>query len=413
MGIGGESGKDTITMANGHDVIWDHCSLSWGRDGTFDRNQETAGPIFYNLTLQRLHYCRPGAANDPATGGLVGTQATSIIRSLYIDNNSETPRARRLLRCSSSTTSSTTGWCPVTSLGDTSGRLPVDMSRQLLRLPWTGNQREARSTMPDARDRLRRGANFHDSNRDGCASAVRLSGLPWSTLGTATWGDDAFRDLPAGLPALTADAAMNHVRAHAGASRFRDESRLLTSANELRLCWRRRARRDRRRGELGLTGGVGTIPGVGQVPADSDRDGMPDAWELAHGPNPNTAPATATRQIRSQDRWTNLEEICQPSARPADASLARLLPLIVAARRVDAGRRWRHCRKPPAGAGAESRKDGRHLDASGSCRRITYRARMRRSSGCVNGSYPCDVSSGDTSRCETEQRQVTLPLRRT
>src|SRR5690606_23945612 len=51
MGKIGESGKDTITMANGHDVIWDHCSLSWGRDGTFDLKQES-GSTLYNLTLQ-------------------------------------------------------------------------------------------------------------------------------------------------------------------------------------------------------------------------------------------------------------------------------------------------------------------------------------------------------------------------
>ena len=36
MGKVGESGKDTVTMANGHNVIWDHCSLSWGRDSKLD-----------------------------------------------------------------------------------------------------------------------------------------------------------------------------------------------------------------------------------------------------------------------------------------------------------------------------------------------------------------------------------------
>jgi len=51
MGRIGSSGKDTVTMANGHDVIWDHCSLSWGRDGNFDLNR-SSGASLYNLTLQ-------------------------------------------------------------------------------------------------------------------------------------------------------------------------------------------------------------------------------------------------------------------------------------------------------------------------------------------------------------------------
>jgi len=45
MGKIGEFGKDAVTMANGHDVIWDHCSMSWGRDGTLDLNQESGSTL--------------------------------------------------------------------------------------------------------------------------------------------------------------------------------------------------------------------------------------------------------------------------------------------------------------------------------------------------------------------------------
>ena len=51
MGRGGESEKDTVTIANGHDLIFDHVSLSWGRDGNFDLNRES-GEELYAITLQ-------------------------------------------------------------------------------------------------------------------------------------------------------------------------------------------------------------------------------------------------------------------------------------------------------------------------------------------------------------------------
>jgi hypothetical protein len=42
------------------------------------------------------------------------------------------------------------------------------------------------------------------------------------------------------------------------------------------------------------------------APADTDRDGMPDAWEKAHGLNPNNS---ADRNAdRNGDGYTNLEE---------------------------------------------------------------------------------------------------------
>ena len=51
MGVVGESGRDSITIARGHDMIFDHCSISWARDGNFDLNQES-GYELSNITLQ-------------------------------------------------------------------------------------------------------------------------------------------------------------------------------------------------------------------------------------------------------------------------------------------------------------------------------------------------------------------------
>lgn len=52
----------------------------------------------------------------------------------------------------------------------------------------------------------------------------------------------------------------------------------------------------------------------GPAPVDSDKDGMPDAWEKAHGLNPNDASdASAYRK----DGYTHIEEYINSLAAPA------------------------------------------------------------------------------------------------
>jgi len=51
--------------------------------------------------------------------------------------------------------------------------------------------------------------------------------------------------------------------------------------------------------------GYGTLAG-GTVPQDTDRDGMPDAWETRYGLNPNSA-ADATGDF-DHTGYTNIEK---------------------------------------------------------------------------------------------------------
>ncbi|HEY0610914.1 MAG TPA: hypothetical protein VGD35_14690, partial [Chitinophaga sp.] len=51
-------------------------------------------------------------------------------------------------------------------------------------------------------------------------------------------------------------------------------------------------------------GGPGQVNG-GTAPIDTDRDGIPDQWELSHGLNPNNA---ADGKVINADGYTNLEK---------------------------------------------------------------------------------------------------------
>lgn len=88
MGTGGDSGKDAITIANGENMIFDHVSVSWGRDETFSINGDVSNvTISDSIIAQGLetHSC----------GGLIQTSGgVSIIRSLYIDNKTRNPKVK-------------------------------------------------------------------------------------------------------------------------------------------------------------------------------------------------------------------------------------------------------------------------------------------------------------------------------
>ncbi|MFA6057467.1 MAG: LamG-like jellyroll fold domain-containing protein [Taibaiella sp.] len=89
MGKNGDSGKDAIGIANGNNIIFDHISVSWGRDETFSISGENPA----NITIQNSiigqglwsHSC----------GGLIQTDSgVSLFRNLYIDNQTRNPKVK-------------------------------------------------------------------------------------------------------------------------------------------------------------------------------------------------------------------------------------------------------------------------------------------------------------------------------
>ncbi|HOB33373.1 MAG TPA: pectate lyase, partial [Verrucomicrobiota bacterium] len=88
MGVGGDSGKDAITIAHGHDMIFDHVSVAWGRDENFS----ISGPVT-NVTIQN---CIIAQGLQPhSCGGLIQTDGgVSILRTLYIDNHTRNPKVK-------------------------------------------------------------------------------------------------------------------------------------------------------------------------------------------------------------------------------------------------------------------------------------------------------------------------------
>jgi pectate lyase len=292
MGLGGDSGKDTITIARGHDMIFDHCSISWGRDGNFDLNQES-GYELGDITLQDSIVAQ--GLQTHSTGGLVNASGVSVLRSLWIDNNSRNPKARQTLQWVNNVVYNwvESGFI----LGDTSGRSDGYLvGNYFITGPETNG-----GTLDSPTDAYHVYAadNHYDSDENGALDG-RL--LAQGDFGTASFETRPSADFPA-VTELGAGAAFEHVVANAGASLFRDEADDYVVAELVSLGREGATISDE--ASLGLSNVVGDVPG-GTAPADVDRDGMADAWELENGLDPGNA--DDGNADRNGDGWTNLEE---------------------------------------------------------------------------------------------------------
>lgn len=300
MGKVGDSGKDTVTIANGHDIIFDHCSLSWGRDGNFDLNR-SSGAELYNITLQDSIVAQ--GLQTHSTGGLINTSATSVIRSLYIDNNSRNPKARGTLQFVNNVLYNwvVSGYI----LGDTSGRSDGALIGNYF-IPGPETKGGTLSS-PTPAYHVYAVDNWYDSNKDGALNG-RLLGQ--GDFGTATWETSPSVEYPE-VPALSAEDAFAYVMENAGASLWRDPVDEYVLDELASLGTKGATIGDE--ASLGLPDVVGSLPG-GSAPLDTDRDGLPDAWELGVGLDPHDP--TDRNGDRNGDGWTNLEEYVNSLARP-------------------------------------------------------------------------------------------------
>lgn len=91
MGHNGDSGKDCAGIANGSNMIFDHCSFSWGLDETFSINP-SSGATCENITLSNCIFGQ-GLMSHSA-GGLIQTDFVTLYRNLYVDNSTRNNKVK-------------------------------------------------------------------------------------------------------------------------------------------------------------------------------------------------------------------------------------------------------------------------------------------------------------------------------
>lgn len=324
MGVNGDSGKDAMGLSNGINMIFDHISTSWGRDENFSISWDNKNYEPANITIQNSiigqglwsHSC----------GGLIQTNGgVSLYRNLYIDNKTRNPKVKGKNEFVNNVVYNW-GDGGAYILGDSEGHSAANIiNNYFIAGPAVNN-----NTAPFIRGNLNfstyGAGNYYDSTRDGNLSGRLLQQFDYGVgVRAVNWMavPFAYPIQPDSGNVVSALQAYQLILTSAGASIPRRDPVDSFMMAELASL-----------GTKGITistftnenllpmGGVGFVPG-GAAPLDTDRDGIPDEWELQYGLNPNNA---ADGKTLNPDGYTNLEHYINGLA---DASLLRALPIAI------------------------------------------------------------------------------------
>lgn len=294
LGAESKTEGDAIWVAKGRRIILDHVSASWSVDETLSASARFDPPEngFYDLTVQwsiisesLAHSVH--AKGDHGYGSLIrGGRGSKI--SFHHNLWPTMWRACRV-PASSAPTSSTTGARAMPAMTPTRRRWSPTTS-STTPMSWAPTPR---SPSPSTRNSLAR-AFFAGNSLNGEVPAD-----PWSLV-TGLEVEGYRQAAPIDIAPIVADpaaSAYQRVLAETGASVARDavDARVVAGV------------RDRTGRIINNEQDVGGWPelAAGEATVDTDGDGMPDAWEAAHGLNPNKPDGAAP--ARDGSGWTNLE----------------------------------------------------------------------------------------------------------
>lgn len=294
MGQNGDSEKDAVSISLGDNYMFDHMSMSWGRDGTLDVN----GTPLDNLSFQDCIISQGINSDNHSTGGLMQPSGVegrwSMIRSLFIDNKTRNPKARGRHEFINSVIYN---WAEHGYImGDTTnGESHANVIGNYFIYGPSSNA-DSHITGTTEYFHLYAEDNWLDSNKNGTLDGSLLTDFKTATVESTPY------DYPGVANLLAAEDALDHVIENVGASIVRDAvdemliEQLRSFGSEGQII--------DTEADNGIPGNVGTVEG-GTAPTDTDRDGMPDAWETARGLDANAADDSGDDD---GDGYTNVEE---------------------------------------------------------------------------------------------------------
>lgn len=277
MGSKGTSGKDAAGIANGTNMIFDHCSFSWGLDETFSINSDGKGDLG-NITIQNS-IMGQGLLSHSA-GGLMQADSITLFRNFYCDNSTRNNKIKGTNQYVNNIVYNWKNGCYLMG-GDSEGDSYVNATGNLfINGPESGSS--PAFSRGNANFRIYADDNWQDKDKDGKLNAYSIPQSEYE-------GGPAFQQSPYPYPELKAVAAttlIDDLLPDVGASlpyrdmvdaymvrevkTFGKEGSLLSSESQL---------------PFGVPSAWSTA--TFEKPVDSDGDGMPDAWENANGTNPD------------------------------------------------------------------------------------------------------------------------------
>ena len=287
------SAQKTVNITDGQNMIFDHVSIQWGRWDNFGITGTSS-----TVTLQNSIV---GEGVPPQNFGSIidGEQDITIAHNLWIDNNERNPKFKANGECINN----------VVYDWGTGGGIIGGHSGAAWYEDYIGNYLIAGPaavakffTFYTDTDHAYQTGNMVDVNKDGQLNGRAVVTADFEGTTPPTFETAAHSKPPVPVTVLSAEDAYARVMAQSGTCQHRD-------AVELRLI-----------GQLASLGTKGAIianesevggqPAVTQMtrPAgfDTDGDGIPNAWETAHGLDPSSA--SDGNGDSDGDGYTNVEE---------------------------------------------------------------------------------------------------------
>jgi len=290
MGAVGTKDKDAAGIANGQNMIFDHCSFSWGQDENFSINWDNKGTAPTNITLQNS-IVGQGLMTHSA-GGLMQADNITLYRILLVDNSTRNFKVKGINQYVNNIVYN---WknAAYNMGGDSEGSSYANIEGNLfINGPAVGGNC---LTGGNSNFHFYGADNWQDANRDGVYNPTEFTGDGGGDRQTEPY------DYPE-LPQWNARDLITKLLPDVGASlpyrdladcymvdevlSFGTEGKLITNENELPI-------------------GVPTSwPWFkGEKQKDTDGDGMPDEWEVDNA----TDPAVDDAMVLRDNGYTNIE----------------------------------------------------------------------------------------------------------
>ncbi|KAI1386756.1 polysaccharide lyase family 1 protein [Hypoxylon trugodes] len=275
MGKGGDKGKDGITIAEGSTMIFDHVSAAWGRDETFSIN----GAV-HNVTIQNT-IIGQGLETHSCGGLMQSDYGISLFRNLYIDNKTRNPKVKGMNDFQNNVIYNWGGGGAYIA-GDSDGQSYANIVKNYF---ISGPSSSVSAfTRGNANFHGYISENYYDSNKDGT-----LNGSPLCTEASCYGGLDIQKsrfDYPGPGKVLSAPDALAYVLKNVGAN--------FPARDDVDKGLVAEVQSYGKKGELisdeNASSAKSLESGMTVTAAtDSDGDGIPNAWEEAHGLNSHDA----------------------------------------------------------------------------------------------------------------------------
>ncbi len=290
MGHKGDSGKDAAGIANGTNMIFDHCSFSWGCDETFSINPDGKGANPENITISNSIMGQ--GLMDHSAGGLMQSNNITLYRNLYCDNAT---RNNKVKGVNQYVNNLVYNWSNAAYImgGDSDGQSYCNIESNLfMNGPAKGG---AAFTGGNSNFHFYGDDNWQDRNMDGVFDPTIVTDYSASDRQSKPYDYPELEKFPGNslvenlLPTVGAslpyrdyadyymiDEVMSFGKKGALIS---NEETLIYGAPDTWKVW------------------------GGEKRVDTDGDGMPDEWEIANGTDPNKNDA----MVKAANGYTNIE----------------------------------------------------------------------------------------------------------